>query len=418
MRTNPKVVYVSLLCAACGVEPAPHDTGGIDLAELESKAGSECPRGVTVVSSDYQSTSIGLLDLQGGVLSSSFISSASTSTGLSAPLSGDVVVPSVEGGDEIVLIDRYPASVLSWIDLRTATVRAQLSVATGFAANPHDYVQSSARKAFVSRFDQNRNAGRQPFDQGSDLLIVDVAEPSIEGSIDLLPAMQGDDAAYLPRPDDLALVGQRLYVLLSSYSGDFMELTASRVVSIDLKSESIEQVLVLDGLVGCAGMTLAPDASQLALVCSGKINSEGQTSLEGSGVVQVDLGERMSEAARFPASHFAQGALGFSVAYTSDTTLLVTTLGHFASKEHAAADDTLLLLDSETGEFELLLESEQEPFTLGGVVCASACDVCFVADAGRGVVHRLSTSGGRVEGTEAIRVDQSIGLPPRYLGFF
>ena len=421
MPIRVRTLWLSIVCAGCGVEPTPHDTGGIDLDALESKAAanSDCPRGLTVVSSDYQSTNVGLLDLEGRVLSSSFVSSASTSTGLSAPLSGDVVAPSsVNAGDEILLIDRYPASVLSWVDLRTAKVPRQLSVATGFAANPHDYAQVSSRRAFVSRFEHNQSPGRQPFDAGSDLLILDSGQPSIAGRIDLLPAMQGEDAAYLPRPDNLVLVGGRLYVLLSSYSGDFMELTRSRIVAIDVRTESIDQVLVLDGLMGCTGMTLAPDAVHLALTCSGKIRSEAPTSLEGSGVVQVELGEQMREGTRFEAMHFAGGALGFSVAYASDTTLLVTSFGHFGSKDHAAAEDTLLSLDLDSGAVEVVLESASEPFTIGEVLCAAACEVCFVADAGRSVVHRFEVRAGRIVGREAISVDETIGLPPRYLGFF
>src|SRR5258708_24973637 len=114
------------LLTACGVRTPATNTGG-----AHNDAGP-CGRGVAVVTSDYMSWSVSLLDLEGNVISPSVISSASATTGLSAPLSGDVVLPSTPAhGDTLVLIDSYRASILTWVDVKSGAVRGQLSVSTG-----------------------------------------------------------------------------------------------------------------------------------------------------------------------------------------------------------------------------------------------------------------------------------------------
>ena len=119
--------------AGCNAPDPPPTTGGTDLPP------GACGRGAVVIGSDYQSTNVSLVGVEGEVLSPSFLSSATSSAGLTAPLSGDVAVPSMPAaGEEIVLLDRYPAAVLTWVDVVTGSVRAQLNVATGFAANPQD----------------------------------------------------------------------------------------------------------------------------------------------------------------------------------------------------------------------------------------------------------------------------------------
>jgi hypothetical protein len=83
------------------------------------------------VHSDYQSTNVSLLGLDGRALSPLLVSSASASTALSTPLSGDVVLPTMpQAGSELLLLDRFPAAVLTWVDLRTGVPTGQLSVAT------------------------------------------------------------------------------------------------------------------------------------------------------------------------------------------------------------------------------------------------------------------------------------------------
>jgi len=138
--------------ASCNVTKAAPTTGGVNLdggAEGGTESGAEggaawCPAALVVANSDFTSTNISVLSPAGSVLSESIISSASAPPGLTTALSGDVVFPLEPTPGVIVLIDRFPNSVVTSVDPSTAMVMKQLPVGTGFAANPHDYLAVSA----------------------------------------------------------------------------------------------------------------------------------------------------------------------------------------------------------------------------------------------------------------------------------
>lgn len=172
-------VFLPLLLVACNVT-AIETTGGAGLP-----ARGDCPRGLAIVSSDYLSSEVGLLAPDAAVASSALLSSASSGpSSVAAALSGDVTAAgSPVSENELVLVDRYGTDVLTFADVRTAAVRAQLSVGTSFDANPQDYLQVSEHKAYVPRLAENAQPGREPYDAGSDLLLVDPAVPELVGSL-------------------------------------------------------------------------------------------------------------------------------------------------------------------------------------------------------------------------------------------
>jgi hypothetical protein len=391
---------------ACNVPEPGKGSGGIEPSGLDP-AHPSCGRGIVVVNTDYQSTSVSLLDREGEVLSGSFISSASASTGLSVPLGGDVVLPTeTAAGDEIVLIDRYPASVLSWVDLRTAQVRAQLSVATGFSPNPHDYVTLSANEAWVTRF------------QGHDLLVLDPEVPAIVGQIDLGAAMAGEATGFSSGPDHAVLVENDLYVLLEGYRSDFTQSVESRIVRIDARSRALTAVHVLGRMHGCGGLALSADRSRLAVFCSGEFQGTSNPSLDTSGVVVLGLGAELTEIARFSAESLGGQPVAFSGAFVEPDRLLLVTQGRFADAEGPKEPDRLLDLELGTGANRVLLVSDPDPFTLGAVRCPGDCGVCFVADAGRRGVHRFHLGDGALVHDGQISADDQTGLPPRGLGVY
>ncbi|MEZ4229397.1 MAG: hypothetical protein R3B89_09540 [Polyangiaceae bacterium] len=424
VRLSSKLVPLLFTLAGCGVPEPPGSTGGTDSAE------TECGRGLVVISSDYQSSNVSLLDPQGNVLSSSFISSASSGVRLNAPLSGDVVVPGARlAGDRAVLLDRKAASVVSWIDLKTARVTAQLGVGTGFSANPHDYVEVSPDLAFVTRFDPNPEPGRQAFDGGDDVLVLDPSVPAIIGRIDLSGALGENSQGFFPRPDKLRVVGDQLYVLASAYSADFQDSLESRIVRVDLESQSVAEVLVLDGLHACAGLALSPSEQQLAVSCSGPFGGDAIIP-EGSGLGLVDIRDGLRLERSIPAGELTTDPLAYSLDYLNDETLLITTFGRFEPGK-PPRPDRLIQLDLRDLSGEELLASASLPFTLGDVRCNPACGDCFLTDAGRGgVVHRFGfevPGAGEAQAQvhlgplslqSSTRPDTEIGLPPRYLGAF
>jgi len=319
-------------------------------------------------------------------------------------------------GDDLVLIDRTPAAVLSWVRLATAEVTRQLSVATGFLSNPPDYAEISPTQAYVPRFDPNPAPGQVPFDGGGDVLAVDPSIPAITGRIDLAPVLAGEAPRFLPHPERVVVVGGRAYVTVSAFTADFLESASSRLVAIDPATDAIGEVLLLTGLHGCASVAVAPDESELAVGCTGDWGGDSNPDPATSGLVRVGLQDGLVELGRYSVASLGAGPVGLSVAYADSRRLELITLGSYAPP----VPDALVELDVATGASHTVLSSLSEPFTLGDVTCVAPCGVCFVADAGRdgGVVHRFELGASGLVRTLSIRAESTIGLPPRELGAF
>jgi len=369
-----------------------------------------------VLGSDYaSSTNVSLVSVNGEVLSSSFLSSASEKPGLSAPLSGDVVSTTTVNEDPaIVLVDRATA-VLSWVATETGIPSGQLSVATGFYANPRDYLPLSPHKAYVTRYQTNSDPGREQFDEGGDILIINPSDRSILGRIPMRPAMVAASNKFDPYPDKLLSVDTNVAVLLGAYEPPYFSSSAAgRIVRVNPTEDTIESVIVFDGMHGCSAMALSPSGQEIAIACSGDFGVP-----EGSGIVLVSVSDMWSESKRFPAAHFGLGSVGATAAYASESKLVFVTNGDFGSAPQL--EDALITLDTNTGAFEIALRSDNMPYSLGDVRCAAACGVCFAADAQRsgGLLHRFELAAdGSLGSRSEIVVDTSIGLPPRYLGWF
>jgi hypothetical protein len=406
----------------CDVPAPPASTGGVP--ELADAAPGACGRGFSVIESDYQSVNVALVNLAGQVLSESLTTSAVLSHGASTSLSGDVVLPnSPSAGRELPLLDRSAAAPrIAWVDLSSGVISRTLAVDTGFPSNPHDLLVLSPTKAYVARFGHNRDAGKQAFDQGSDLLVVDPRANRITGSIDLRPALGADQEQNLPRPGRLAQAQGFVYALLEDLPvNGFTPVVPSRLAMIDSETDSVRDVLVLDELRGCGGLLLSPSANQLAVLCSALSDSKGASQTEFSGIALVSLGPTPRLEKILRPGLWGGATVGSSGAYADERTLLVTTFGRFSETGVAEAQDLLLRLDLSRPSASVLLESDQVPFTLGDVACAPECRSCLVADAGRdgGVVHHYDLDDhAEVIAHAPVKLETRIGLPPRSVGRF
>jgi hypothetical protein len=403
-----RALLAGLAVSACEVPEPPPPTGG---TELDPDA---CA-GLVVVSSDYQSTSVAFLGWDGEVLSARVISSGSADAALSAPLSGDVVAPSAApSGDEVVLVDRYPASVVTFLDRATGAPRRQLSVRTGFSANAQDYLDVAAGKAYVSRFEPNPDPGREPFDEGSDVLVVDPAAPAIVGRIDLGALLVQNDPDLLPRPSRLLAARGRVFALVATYSKDFSRSGDSALAVLEPGTDAVVGSVALPGLRGCAAMALSPDESRLAVACSGTFGGTSTPTLDDAGIAVVSLETSAVETV------VPGGSLGappaFSVGFASDDVVVVPTFGREPAGDAPARGDELVAVTISSGAVAQLVATDA-PFELGEVRCAAACGACGVADAQRGGVHLIEVGeGGAVVSIRLATIDDGIGLPPRYLG--
>ncbi|HVY46530.1 MAG TPA: hypothetical protein VHB21_11655 [Minicystis sp.] len=397
---------LALAIAGCGAPEPPRPTGGTDASV------GACGRGVVAFDTDFHSTNVSLVALDGRVLSASLVSSASADTGLSAPLSGDVVAPTEPAGGDVVLVVDRSAGVVTRVDAKRGVVLGQIDVKTGFASNPQDALEAAPGKIYVSRYDPNLAPGAEPFDGGSDVLLVDAAKGAPVGRIDLASAVAGEAGMY-PRPTRMIAAGGKVYALLAATSLDYASSAPSRVVAIDPEHDAIEDVAVLEGLHGCQGLAASPSGGAIAVSCPGTFEGSSASNVAESGLVLLDAGAHLAEATRVSAADLGGDPLGFSVAFVGERALLATTAGKLG-----ASGDRAVVVDLDGGAHHDVLVTK-EAFKLGEVRCAAACGVCFVADAEQAdSLARFAVDGGSLSPAASIDPDPAIGLPAVYLGAF
>jgi hypothetical protein len=394
--------------AACNYTPT-DTTGGADLP-----ARGACPRGFAVVSSDFASSEIALLSPAGSVESAAFMSSASTTaSNLAAPLSGDLeVAPSRQRPNELVLIDRQGTNVLTFVDARTATVRAQLPVGgTGFESNPQDYSEIDEHRALVPRLGENNLPGREPFDTGSDLLVIDPSVPVITGSIPL-PRRSG----FLPNPVAVTRVADDFLVTLQHARADYSGMADSEIVAFSAEDQSLRYRLSLPGLRNCGRVEVAPSGRFLAVACTAYVDRNGAVAEpEASGLVLLDASQTPPvERQRFAALDLIGGPIQSHIELVTDDLLLFKSQTALGADE----DNRLFSLDLERGTTRVLASASRAAgasglgIALRGMRCGVACgDPCFVADASRGELLRFDYGPAGLSPGEPVRIGGA-GLPP------
>ena len=407
---RPLLALCALLGTACNVTPAT-TTGGADLPSR-----GDCPRGIAVVSSDFQSSEVALLTPGGDVKSAAFLSSASApASGLAAPFSGDLVVaPSRSRPGELVLVDRFGTDVLTFADTKSGVVRAQLPIGTGFEANPQGYLELSEHLAFVPRLAENTLPGREPFDSGSDLLVIDPSVPMITRSVPM-PRKAG----FLPNPTAVVRLGDDVLVTLRHETADFSDMADSELAAFKSADQSLHYRLPLAGLKNCGRAQLSPSGALLAVACSAFIDRTGAVAdPSASALVLFDASQTPpQELRRFAAQDLVQAALQASVEFVSERTLLLKT----QTAQGGALDNQLFSINLETGASALLATAAPAQggagfgIALGDMHCDSACgDPCVIADASRGKLWRFRATEDALipEGDVVIH---GAGLPPTAL---
>jgi hypothetical protein len=401
-----------VVVGACSSYEPPADSGGVALGTGECAA-------LAVVSNDpkFSATALAVLGFDGHVESPSMLTSASKSAGLSAALGGDVVLPThPTRAPEIVLLDRSNGgAVVTWIDAAKGRVSGQLAVDTGIpAANPQDYLDVTADKAYVTRYTDNPSPGREPFDRGGGVLVLDTKERRIVGEIDLHPAFSDEPTFAEPHPWRMVQAGGKVYVLCAAYSKGFTKTGDSKIVTIDASNDAIVDVTTLPGTHGCVGLALSPDEATLAVTCWGA-NGTNQGDLATSELITLHRDAGLSIATRIPASSVGQNPFGFSVAFAANDSLLATTMGSL--EDTPPRRDRLIHLSLDGTTHEAVLESgDSTAVAIGDVRCEAACGACFATDAERHAVFRFPVTKSGVGTPAPISLDDGIGGDPRYLG--
>lgn len=375
--------------------------------------------GLAVLGSDGVSSTLSILDADGNLVKDGCFASA---TG-ALPLSADAVLPSqVPAGGSVIVIDRASA-VLTWLDPATCTATRQLSVSTGFAAQPHDVAVWSANKAYVTRAGGNPTPTPTPsdFDDGDDVLVLDTGtdpgRPAIVGRIDLEPFAATDGTDILPRADRALVAEGRVFVSLNQISGDAKRYGSGRIVAIDPATDQVVAAVDLPGLKDCGAMTYVAATKSLLVACNGAA-SDGPQQAASSAVAAIDVSLASPVLiTTVPAS--AVGNLPFSavsLAALDPRTVLAVTRGNSS----ALPGDRLWALSFAGDKPSMVFESS-EGFALGGLVADPATGWAFLADATTRTPAFLrtfdATATGWVVGL-AITTDPARKLPPRGLATY
>jgi hypothetical protein len=292
-------------------------------------------------------------------------------------------------------------------------VLGQLPVGTGFESNPNDYLELEGGQAFVTRWGENADPGRERYDRGGDVLLLDSQRPKILGSIEL-PRSEG----LPPRPSSMTRVGDLVLVALDRISSDFASTGEGELAGISLDTHAVEFVLRLPGLKACGRPALSPSGEHLAVACSGALTRTGSVvDPSESALVLLDATSRPpSELRRWSAATLAGGPLQSGVVFGREDLLLLKT----QSELDGPNNNRWLTLNLANDQVQTLLEARADSkgkgqgIVYGGMSCAPGCsDVCLLADADRGVLQRARVTSDSVELLAPIRVETRVGLPPR-----
>ena len=408
------------MLAGCNVASPPPSTGGVAFeagvvagdggAAGDGAVPAACESGVVIITSDYQSTNVAVSKLDGTTLSGSFVSSGATRPGLAFAFSGDVDVPLVApASGRLLLIDRYGTNVLTWMDVASATVLAQLPIGTGFQSNPHDYVEVGADRALVTRFGTNPNPGQQSFDEGGDVLILDTKTPAIVGHI----GIPEENPALQPCPDLMTWLGGEVVLTLGRWSADFSQEGDGRFVGISPATNAIDWTVNVTGLQSCGRVAISPSGRLAAIACSSVEDmSTHQFDPSLSDIVVYDATQTPPREERRLGLGVKLGAgLQPAIAFASEGAIVALTYGG-----NATPGDTVFAVSATTGQVTPLGDSPS-PYVFGGLHCAPGCgDVCLLTDAQRNKLRRWHVAGGVLVPLDDVTVDTIVGLPPRDIG--
>jgi hypothetical protein len=410
---NDKVWFRTIIVAlvGCNVSSPPRSTGGVTHDAGDASGPTTCETGVVIVTSDFMSTNVALSNLDGTTLSGSFVSSGAAKPGLTLALSGDVDVPAVApASGHVLLIDRFGTDVLTWMDPVTAAVIKQLPVGTGFQSNPHDYIEVDAQHAFVTRYGSNPTPGKQPFDAGGDVLIVDTSNYAITGRIPI----PEENPALVPCPDGMIWLGKDVAVTLARTAPDFSQSGDGRIVGVSPTTNSIDWTVDVTGLAVCGRLAVSPSGKLAAIACSSPASSTTQQfDLTRSDIVVYDVtGTAPKELRRLGLAQKLSAAIQTTLTFAAEDTILAMTYGGGATP-----GDTAFAVNATTGEVTALAQATKA-FVFSGMHCSPGCgDVCLLSDAERSKLRRWQVaSGGTFTALTDVTVDTVVGLPPRFIG--
>lgn len=418
-RDRTFILLVGLVLTMAGCGDTSTSTGGLGTPAL---APLDATPVYAVVSSDFSSSSIAVLDEGFELIDESWLNSGTTYPGLVATLSGDVVLPTrQQGTGTFSVIDRFLTDVVTQFFVPSGNLRGQVRTLgetgdSGFSSNPQDIIFIDEDSAWIPRYESNLDEDAPPASQGNDLVEINPSDWSATGmriDLSVLNTMEMVDentVETFARPGRGVLIGSTIVLGLDRISAAFDAAGPGAVALVDVEAESI-LTLEFEGLKNCGRVVPIPgEPTKAAIACVGFSNPFGDVvqirATSGIAVIDVQTGgaavERVWRAADDEDSVVAVNAL---IALDAERVLAVAN-GNFVD-----TTDTLYEIDLTSGSQSPIVNSTGS-FTIGTSAYDADGGRLYTPDAAVNAVIELAEDAGGFTEVGSTEIAPSLGLPP------
>lgn len=352
------------------------DTGAVEEATWSAPVPA-MGRRLVALGSDYKSTTLSLLDDADLTrVAPSFWHSGSAVSASTTALSGDCVLGAAGADGRIAVVDRGNA-VISLYDPQARSVQ-QVSVGTGFRANPQAWLPRAGGIAWVSRM--GRNAAPTPdaadMDEGDDIVTVNIASGAIVDRLGLAAWATG--AGLVAAPAGLLADGAHAWVPLQSVGADFLSQGPARILKIGGKTLQIEAVVDVPTLKNCVQVELVAAERKVVAVCPGAFSDKAEQGVHaGVAVWNADAATPTAQVLYTAAQLGNAKALGAEIACLADGDCLVIVPGD----PDAHTPDGLWRIHTD-GRAAALVGHSSGPFAYSGMWADLPRSRVYVGDRG------------------------------------
>ena len=368
-----------------------------------------------VLSTDFTSSAISLLDQDGALLADEWLTSGSAWPTLVAALSGDVALPTKQMGDgSIVVIDRLNTDVVSRFDMESGGLYGQVrtqgtSSIAAFSSNPHDCVFVNERSAWVSRYEPSFEEAPEPDVAGTDLLEIDPTAMMLTGNRVNLSSFseEVDGVTAYARPDRLVRLGDFLLAGLDGLSADFTVALPGKVVVVEIATGDATE-FPLPGVRACGIVVPVPGIDNQAFVscrgASSTFDAVEQRMTAGLFAIEVDRdGVASIVRSWLPSSDPGAANSVGNVVPLNDREVIAVANGDFVT-----TTDEAYVLDVETGDQTLLFDIPGS-FEIGEGAYDPDSELLLIPVSTEGV-RLYGGDGSTFELIDTVEVSQSAGL--------
>ncbi len=370
-----------------------------------------------VVTSDFSSSAVALLDAQGELVTEAWIDSGTTSPGIAATLGGDIVLPTVPlGTNQLTLLQR-DAGVVSRFDLSSGQVISsiQARAQASFSPNPQDVIVGANETLWVSRFEPNLVPDAPSIDLGNDLLRIDAASGIAQERIgfESIDTMVGDQVVYA-RPSRMVQATSSMVVVgLARLSADFTTTTTGAVALVNVNDKTVQLLELSPTLRNCGEVVPGIVGGRLFVLCAGDtFASTEEARRSGAGIVELEATNDTTVAIR--STWLAQSDTmapipGGALVAVGDGTVVYASRGDLDVQD----PEDLVLLNLASGAYAVIAQSNNV-FVFGSGSYSVTEDVLRVPSADAGIL-RFTRDGASFSEASRLNVSPCRRLAPRSL---